>query len=104
MIQFPLTWAEDKATVGTDLSADPGAKTEWGGTMPPSAIRDWHECAKSQARHFRYESHSPPWSWVRLAVMVSFTGSLAAVLVTCGCTPTHPFVNTSALRRTLRSL
>lgn len=56
MLQFPLTWAEDKATVGTDLSADPGAKTEWGGTMPPSAIRDWHQCAKSQARRFRYES------------------------------------------------
>ena len=23
-----MTWAEDRATVGTDLSADPGAKTE----------------------------------------------------------------------------
>ena len=23
-----MAWAEDKATVGTDLSADPGAKTE----------------------------------------------------------------------------
>ncbi|MGH8429876.1 MAG: IS3 family transposase [Solimonas sp.] len=29
------TWAEDRAPVGTDPSADPGAKTERGGTMPP---------------------------------------------------------------------
>ena len=28
LVQQPATWAEDKATVGTDLSADPGAKTE----------------------------------------------------------------------------
>lgn len=27
-VEQPMTWAEDKATVGTDLSADPGAKTE----------------------------------------------------------------------------
>src|SRR5262249_22621461 len=45
-----LTWAEDRATVGTDLSAVPGANTEWGGTMPPSAIRDWHQGAKSAGR------------------------------------------------------
>ena len=32
----------------------------------------------------------------RLAVTVSITGSLAAVLVVRGCTPKHPFVNTSA--------
>ena len=31
-----VTGAEDRATVGTDLSAVSGAKTEWGGTMPPS--------------------------------------------------------------------
>ena len=29
------TWAEDRAPVGTDPSADPGAKTAAGGTMPP---------------------------------------------------------------------
>ena len=29
------TWAEDRAPVGTDPSADPGAKTARGGTMPP---------------------------------------------------------------------
>jgi len=28
-------------------SAVPGANTEWGGTMPPSSIRDWHQSAKS---------------------------------------------------------
>ena len=44
---IPLTWAEDRATVGTDLSAGPGANTEWGGTMPPSSIRVWHQGAKS---------------------------------------------------------
>lgn len=27
-VEQPTAWAEDKATVGTDLSADPGAKTE----------------------------------------------------------------------------
>ena len=33
-----LTWAEDRATVGTDPSADPGAKTGdgGGGVRPPS--------------------------------------------------------------------
>jgi hypothetical protein len=30
-----LTWAEDRATVGTDLSADPGAKTGGGRSDPP---------------------------------------------------------------------
>ncbi len=32
------TWAEDRATRGRDLSADPGAKTGAGGTMPPLGI------------------------------------------------------------------
>src|SRR5438128_211380 len=49
---IPPTWAEDRATVGTDLSAVPGANTEWGGTMPPSSIRDWHQCAKSFCLRF----------------------------------------------------
>jgi|GEM_PF-5313968 len=30
-----VTWAEDRATRGRDPSADPGAKTGMGGTMPP---------------------------------------------------------------------
>src|SRR5262245_60427083 len=44
---IPLTWAEGKALLRSNLSAVPGANTEWGGTMPPSAIRDWHQSAKS---------------------------------------------------------
>ena len=31
-------WAEDRATRGRDPSADPGAKTGAGGTMPPLGI------------------------------------------------------------------
>src|SRR5271157_1556369 len=44
MIQFLLTWAEDRATVGTDPSADPGAKTEGAALCRPafSPLRDWH--------------------------------------------------------------
>src|SRR5262249_23502304 len=44
---IPRTWAEDRALLRSNLSAVPGANTEWGGTMPPSAIRDWHPSAKS---------------------------------------------------------
>ena len=35
-VRISLDWAEDRATVGTDLGAVSGAKTEWGGTRPPS--------------------------------------------------------------------
>jgi len=38
-----MTWAEDRALLGSNPSADPGANTEWGGTTPPSLIRDWHQ-------------------------------------------------------------
>ena len=34
--------------MGTDPSADSGAKTDRGGTMPPSLGRDWHEGDKSK--------------------------------------------------------
>ena len=44
---MPLTWAEDRALLRSNPSAVPGANTEWGGTMPPSAIRDWHQSDKS---------------------------------------------------------
>jgi hypothetical protein len=48
MVQFLLTWAEDKATVGTDPSADPGAKTEGAALCRPVfSLRDWRQCAKS---------------------------------------------------------
>ena len=46
---IPLTWAEDRALLGSNPSAVPGANTEWGGTRPPSAIRDWHPSAKSSS-------------------------------------------------------
>ena len=44
---IPLTWAEGRALLRSNPSAVPGANTEWGGTMPPSSIRDWHQGAKS---------------------------------------------------------
>src|SRR5262249_1619521 len=42
----PLAWAEDRALLRSNPSAVPGANTEWGGTMPPSAIRDWQQSDK----------------------------------------------------------
>jgi hypothetical protein len=45
---IPWTWAEDRALLGSNPSAVPGANTEWGGTRPPSSIRDWHQGAKSR--------------------------------------------------------
>jgi hypothetical protein len=33
-----LPWAEDRALLGSNSSAVPGANTEWGGTMPPSSF------------------------------------------------------------------
>src|SRR5262249_14216454 len=44
---IPLTWAEDRALLRSNLSAVPGANTEGGGIVPPSAIRDWHPSAKA---------------------------------------------------------
>ena len=44
-------WAEDRATVGTDPSADPGAKTEGGRPVLPAVflhLRDWHEGDQSR--------------------------------------------------------
>jgi hypothetical protein len=38
----------DMAPWRHDSSADPGTKTEGGGTMPPClTLRDWYECSKS---------------------------------------------------------
>jgi hypothetical protein len=48
---FHSAWAEDRATVGTDPSADPGAKTEGGRSTLSAAflhLRDWHQCGKSR--------------------------------------------------------
>ena len=47
---IPSAWAEGRALLRSNPSAVPGAKTEWGGTMPPSAIRDWHQGAKPSPR------------------------------------------------------
>src|SRR5262249_49762290 len=44
---IPRTWAEGRALLRSNPSAVPGANTEWGGTRPPSSIRDWHQSAKS---------------------------------------------------------
>jgi len=50
------TWAEDRATVGTDPSADPGAKTEGRAEVRLACsarsslpLRDWHQSEKSLA-------------------------------------------------------
>jgi len=48
---FHLAWAEDRATVGTDPSADPGAKTEGGRPASSAAflhLRYWHQSDKSR--------------------------------------------------------
>jgi hypothetical protein len=63
-----MTWAEDRATVGTDPSADPGAKTEGRaeGRLTCSAhsslpLRDWRQSDKSLAAVSR-EQQASRWS------------------------------------------
>ena len=51
--QWPSTWAEDRAPVRTDPSADPGAETEGRAASPPPAfsrLRDQQQSAKP-SRH-----------------------------------------------------
>jgi transposase InsO family protein len=51
-VESPMTWAEDRATLGSDPSADPGAKTEGPAAAPAarsSPLRDWHQSDKSNA-------------------------------------------------------
>ena len=43
--KIPVTGAEGRALLRSNLSAVPGANSEWGGTRPPSAIRDWHQAS-----------------------------------------------------------
>jgi hypothetical protein len=50
-VTMSWTWAEGRALLRSNSSAVPGANTEWGGTMPPSSIRDWHQCDKSLSAH-----------------------------------------------------
>ena len=97
--------------MGTDPSADPGAKTEGAAqraalSFPPFGIGikalnprgsgGGSPRAFAPLRLARSYHHGPHY---RLVVTVSITGSLAAVLVVRGCTPKHPFVNTSAYGR-----
>ena len=43
-LQRNMTWAEDRATQRCDPSADPGAKTDGGGTRPPASLHpDWQQ-------------------------------------------------------------
>jgi hypothetical protein len=51
-VEQPMTRAEDKALLGSNLSADPGAKTEGRAARPVarlSPLRDWHQSDKSLA-------------------------------------------------------
>src|SRR5262249_58306537 len=49
-LKMPAAGAEGGAGLRSTPSAVPGAKTEWGGTMPPAAIRDWHQSANPSWR------------------------------------------------------
>ena len=113
-----MAWAEDRATRGRDPSAVPGAKTGDGTRRRPVSVgrlRDWPESDKS------------PGVWGRLPPATAngcssgchraacgaegvasgsrslVAGSIAAVLVGCGRTPSHPFVNWPAACGRLRS-
>lgn len=47
-----IAWTEDRATVGTDLSADPGPEAKSGGPVPPNFLFNstsfLAQCDKSQ--------------------------------------------------------
>ena len=61
----PLAWAEGRALLRSNPSAVPGAETEWGGTMPPSPIRDRHPGAKpSPRRPLAYSLPHPAPAWL----------------------------------------
>ena len=64
-----IAWAEDRATVGTDPSADPGAKTEGRAADPrvdrptlPS-LRDWHQAINPLRQPPRAVSYSQLGKW-----------------------------------------
>ena len=53
VLQSTMTWAEDRALLRSNPSADPGAKTEGRAVRSaaavaarPSTLRDWHQSAK----------------------------------------------------------
>ena len=56
------TWAEDRAPVGTDPSADPGVVSEgWAAaTLPPTSPRLQHQCDKSNRHTTRKLNHNQP--------------------------------------------
>jgi len=62
MVRPWLTWAEDRATAGTDPSADPGAKTEGRAATPrqtvPPPRQECHPCEESPGTWSR--SHRLP--------------------------------------------
>jgi len=67
-------WAEDRATVGTDPSADPGAKTEGRAesrlaysARSSHPLRDWHLCDKSLAAPPRAIRGPPPAKVARIS-------------------------------------
>jgi len=54
-----MAWPEDKALLGSNLSAEPGAKTEDHAGQPVPRfsrrgfpLRDWHESEKSKQHPF----------------------------------------------------
>jgi hypothetical protein len=47
---MPSAWAEGRALLGSNSSAVPGAKTAWGGTMPPSTMRERHPGDQSRGQ------------------------------------------------------
>jgi hypothetical protein len=64
---IPSAWAEGRALLRSHPSAVPGAETEWGGTRPPSAIRDRHQSAKPPPRRSPAYSRPHPCSSVAFA-------------------------------------
>jgi hypothetical protein len=65
-LQPTLTWAEDRALLGSNPSADPGAKTGVGAGRACSAplpaliagvFRDWHESEKPSRQEPRNPGH-----------------------------------------------
>jgi hypothetical protein len=76
-----LTWAEGRALLGSNPSAVPGANTEWGGTMPPSSIRDWHPSAKSSPAALAGPSSLHAATQARHSAYVTFLLSMCQMIV-----------------------
>jgi transposase InsO family protein len=62
-VQSNVTWPEDRATLGSDPSADPGAKTEGRAVNTAarsSLLRDWHQSGKPRAAQPRVTGQVDP--------------------------------------------